>query len=110
MKIYKVNEMMDIKFDFKKTIFFINWDDWSGLYINGDLINQGHSINIYSVFKEICKLKINFSNYKICNIEIDRNLNEDDFEYFNYNLPKTMKEYCDGLTNLGVSLTIKEIN
>ena len=53
MKIQRVNEMIETKQDFKKTIFFINWDDWSGLYINGDLINQGHSINIYSVFKDL---------------------------------------------------------
>lgn len=110
MKIYKVNEMMDIKFDFKKTIFFINWDDWSGLYINGELINQGHSINIYSTFKEICKLKINFSNYNIYYLETDRDLTEDDFEYFSWNLPKTMKEYCDLLINLGIKIDFKKDN
>lgn len=108
MKIQRVNEMIESKIDFKKTIFFIYWDDWSGLYIDGNLINQGHSLNIYSIFKEICKLKINFSNYKICNLQIDRELNENDFEYFNYNLPTTMKEYYDELTNLGINIKISK--
>lgn len=40
-------------------------DDWEGLYINGQLVDEGHSINLRTVLKKLAK-EYNFTFRSHC--------------------------------------------
>lgn len=37
----------------KNKITFVDSDDWEGLYINGELVLENHSLRIYDVLKAL---------------------------------------------------------
>lgn len=75
--IKKLTESID-----NKNITILSTDDWSGLYYNGELIDEGHSINLYSVLKKL--------GYDIKSIHVD---DVEEFEnYFGSSCPDTLEE------------------
>ena len=65
-----------------KEFVLIDTDDWSGLYYNGKLVDEGHSIDWKYVIKKIFNCSID-SNY----------IDQEDFEeYFGSHCPETLDE------------------
>lgn len=46
--IKKILESVD-----NKEITILRTDDWQGVYYNGELIDEGHSINLYNVLRTL---------------------------------------------------------
>lgn len=82
-------------------------DDWEGLYIDGELINQGHSINYEDVIHKMINLKINLDGYKFAHLEIRKNnkyyeLSDDVVEELGIsNLPEQFRDFTELLHNAG---------
>lgn len=65
-----------------KEITILSTDDWEGLYHNGELLDEGHSINFYSILRKL--------GYHIEYISVD---DPEEFEnYFGTNCPDTLDE------------------
>jgi len=56
MRIKKVNEMSQTQSYDKTILVFDLSDDWSGLYIDGQLKTEGHSITYYDAIQELLKI------------------------------------------------------
>ncbi len=90
----KVLESVDTN-PFKNTMVSASYDDWVGLYVDGKLIEQGHSINWYRLLEILINMGINLSNYKIKRFPKD--LSEEDGDILGYSLPGTLKELYEKL-------------
>ena len=55
----KINESVE-----DKNITIVSGDDWQGLYLNGELLDQGHSANLREVLKSL--------GYNVENIYIEQ--------------------------------------
>lgn len=94
------------------TILRVIWDDWMGLYLNGELLTEGHSFNTSDVIKKLIKGNISMGNMKYGSIHIikdgrlvDLPTGEDGFELYQ-SIPKTAEEYFDGLEKAGYEYKI----
>jgi hypothetical protein len=75
--IKKITESVD-----NKELTILSTDDWQGLYYNGELLDEGHSVNLYNVLRGL--------GYNIEYIDID---DPEEFEnYFGANCPETLDE------------------
>jgi hypothetical protein len=68
----KLNETIQ-----SQKIVTIYGDDWQGVYVNDELIDEGHSINLFRVMKKL--------GYDMKNIYIEE---EEFWEKFDYHCPK----------------------
>lgn len=60
-----------------ETVQFVWCDDWMGIYINGVLLEENHSLDVHRIME-----KLGF------NILPSLELTEDDMEELGYSLPK----------------------
>jgi len=75
--IKKITESVD-----NKEITILSTDDWQGLYYNGKLLDEGHSINLRDVLRQL--------GYHIEYIGVD---DPEEFEnYFGSSCPNTLDE------------------
>ena len=44
----KINESSN-----NKEITFVRGDDWEGIYLDGELLNEGHSVNVVSLLMKL---------------------------------------------------------
>lgn len=86
--------------DFKNTIISISSEDWTGIYINGELIEEGHSINLYSFLKTVISKNICFGEMKLLNMN-DR-YEEDFWNMLGYHLPENIQEVIDACDKLNL--------
>jgi hypothetical protein len=91
----------------KQIIRVVLADDWEGLYIDGEIIDQGHSLNIRDVLFVMVEKKLNLDGYVVGSLSIKKNgkyyeLSEDDSDNMHmYNLPKNINEFIDAVHKLG---------
>jgi len=112
MKIKKLNEMNQTRFSASNMILTVNIsDDWSGIYIDGKLLTDGHSIRYDEVIIGLIKRGVNMSDYKLSSIIFEKDgkyyeLREEDTDELNlYNCPENLDELIDKVGSL--DLTIK---
>lgn len=96
----------------KKIVIVTLSDDWEGLYIDGELIEEGHSINYESVLKSMIKQKINLADYTFGRLKIMKNskyyeLSDDDVDELGLsNLPTSLEEFLTLLHDDGFETNI----
>jgi len=79
MKIKKFNESIESQYD--KEIFLVVGDDWKGIYHNGKLISEGHSLDLYYVLEKL--------GYSIGAVFID---DEETWDSFGNSCPEDLEE------------------
>jgi len=72
----KLNETIQ-----SQKIVTIYGDDWQGVYVNDELIDEGHSINLFRVMKKL--------GYDMKNIHIEE---EEFWEKFGYHCPEKLED------------------
>lgn len=83
-------------------IYILSTDDWEGVYINGELIEEGHSIHFGNFIDKLIKDNVDFGKIpgKV-NIYID----EDYFwDATDYHCPQTLKELQEISKKEGINI------
>jgi hypothetical protein len=85
MKIKKFNEsVQDVNFE--GTMVHAHFDDWEGLYIDGELFEEGHSLYWVRLLEKLIEKGVDLNKYKIKSFP--RYLTEEDGDELGGNLPK----------------------
>lgn len=111
MKIKKLNELA--RFESSKLILSVSiGDDWSGLYCDGQLVTDGHSIRYDESIIGLIQMGINLKDYKIGDLEFQKDgkyyeLRESDNDELGlYNCPKTLDELIEMVSSIGINVKI----
>ena len=80
---------------FKYNMTKATFDDWVGLYVDGILIEQGHSIYWYRILEILINMKIDLGKYEIKSFP--KELTEEDGDILGYHLPNTLQELYEKL-------------
>jgi len=87
MKIKKFNEsVQDVSFE--GTMVSARFDDWEGLYIDGELFEEGHSIHWSRLLQKLIEKGVDLSKYKLTSFP--RYLTEEDGDELGGSLPKKL--------------------
>jgi hypothetical protein len=100
------------KIDLKNKITYVFFgDEWCGIFINDELITEGHSINTNELIEKLIEKEISMGELKNCLLDLDKNgkseLDEEEIgDKFNYELPGNLNEYIVGCQELGYKVKI----
>lgn len=93
-------------------VFFA--DDWEGLYIENELISEGHSLRLDEVLKWLIDNDVSMGDLKYCNLQLSKHhknyshVCENEIEdVFNCSLPQSLKEYIEKCEELGYNVELK---
>jgi len=100
-KFSKVVESITLN-SFSNTIITLSSEDWIGVYINGLLADQGHSVNFrnvidYCILNEIC-----FGEMKW--VSINDRYEEEFWNKLGYNCPDNFSEIVKTCEELGLDI------
>lgn len=114
LKSINENNKLPRKFDpsgrFRKTLITVGLaDDWEGIYHNGILIEEGHSINWSNVIVELIEKGINLSGYTMYHFVHYKDGEYEDFPFIEeWNLPKNIEDYIDKIKEHGYSFKLSK--
>lgn len=108
-----------VSYNFNHTILGLSaiGDDWEGLYVNGQLIDEGHSLYWSHVIKKLIQKGLDLSQYKLIGLELysketgdyediaheDADNNKD---LLFYSCPKKISEFLDKVKEAGYTWKI----
>lgn len=102
MKI-KTFEQINENIDFNNIIYVLRSDDWDGVYINNNLIMEGHSIDLSKFINKLIELGIDFKNKTYDNKYIEGDKSENFFELSDYRCPETLEEVFKNYEKVGIN-------
>jgi hypothetical protein len=76
-----MKHLKELNESIKEKLVIVTGDDWQGIYIDGKLYNQGHSINYENVIENL--------GYTIRHIYIE---NDETWEKLDYNCPEELEK------------------
>lgn len=89
-------------------------DDWEGIYLNDELINDGHSIDLSKVINSLIENDVSMGEMKYVYLQLFKNevvcdwVTEDECEVFGWSLPTNLNEYIQKCEELGYKVKLKE--
>lgn len=112
MKKFTQNVTESLQPNYDKTIIEITIaDDWEGIYLNGKLINDDHSIRYDQVLKTLIEKKIDLDSYQYMSLHHYKNGQISDWtEEEETNLSgctETIEEYLKIIADAGYTYEIK---
>ena len=102
-KFSQINESNN--FDYNKTFISFSGEDWTGIYKDGILYQEGHSIYWRNLIKNLISDKVDLSEYKLLSIN---DIYDDEFwNKSGYSCPKTIDELINICKELNIKIEIK---
>jgi len=102
-KFSQMNE--SISMNYTNTLISFSGDDWVGIYKDGILYQQGHSIYWKNLLKDLINDKVDLSQYKL--LSINDIYDEEFWNKSGYNCPNTINELVNICKELNIKIEIK---